>query len=80
MNSFEIALKALDEQDEKGIGIEGVKAMQLCNAADELLAALEKIYNAHASGNNGAYMGEAHLCGYFAAMCKHIIAKAKGEV
>jgi len=39
MNSFEIALDALDKNS---IDIEGEKAIKLCNAADDLLAALEK--------------------------------------
>jgi hypothetical protein len=68
MNSFEIALKALDEQDEKGIGIEGVKAMQLCNAADELLAALETII----ALNEGIYPEHVEVA-------RAAIAKAKGE-
>ena len=47
-------------------------------AAPELLAALEKILNAHDSGNNGACMGEAVLCQMFAELARAAIAKAKG--
>lgn len=45
----------------------------------EVLKALKKIYNAHDSGNNGAYMGEAVLCGYFSTMCQSIIASAEKQ-
>lgn len=42
-----------------------------------LLDALERISRAHDSGNNGAYMGEAVLCAYFADMARRVIAAAK---
>jgi hypothetical protein len=41
--------------------------VRACNAHDELVAALLRIYRADASGNNGAYMGEASLCPAFAS-------------
>lgn len=34
---------------------------------------LTSILNAHASGNNGAYMGEAILCPYFAKAAKSVL-------
>jgi hypothetical protein len=50
---------------------------KLDEAFYELLAALEHIVNAHDSGNNGAYMGEAVLCPMFAELARAAIAKAK---
>jgi len=34
---------------------------------------LTRILNAHASGNNGAYMGEAILCPYLAKAAKYVL-------
>lgn len=51
----------------------------LLAAAPDLLAVLSKILAAHKSANNGAVMGEAVLCGYFAEAAEYAIAKAKGE-
>lgn len=48
-------------------------------AAPKLLAALECILRAHDTGNNGAVMGEAVLCPYFADMARAAIAEARGE-
>jgi hypothetical protein len=42
---------------------------------DELAAVLRKIMNAHNSGNNGAYMGEAHVCRAFAIQANEALAK-----
>ena len=51
---------------------------RLIAAAPDLLAALERILYAHETGNNGASMGEAVLCEYFARMARAAINKAKG--
>lgn len=52
---------------------------RLIAAAPELLDILSKILRCHESGNNGAYMGEAVLCEYFAAAARAAILKATGE-
>jgi hypothetical protein len=49
---------------------------KLIAAAPELLEALHHILRAHDSGNNGAFMGEAVLCGHFAEKARAAIAKA----
>ena len=41
--------------------------------APMLLKLLAEILRAHDSGNNGAYMGEAVLCAYFADYARDII-------
>jgi len=46
------------------------------NLTPALISAAEiltKILNAHESGNNGAYMGEATLCPYFAKAAKSVL-------
>lgn len=58
---------------------EAYKQQQIALAAPDLLAALERIMNAHNSGNNGAYMGEAVVCRMFAEQANEAIAKARGE-
>lgn len=50
----------------------------LMNAAPDLLAVLKRIMNAHNSGNNGAYMGEATVCPAFASQANAAIARAEG--
>lgn len=45
-----------------------------------LLDIAERIERAHASGNNGAVMGEAVLCEQFAALLRSAIAGVKGGV
>ena len=52
---------------------------RLISAAPELLEALERILYAHDSQGNGAAMGEANLCSFYATMARCAIAKAKGE-
>jgi len=49
---------------------------RLANAAPELLAVLTRILYAHETGNCGASMGEAVLCGQFAAAARAAIDKA----
>ena len=51
----------------------------LIEAAPAMLHLLGRIMAAHDSGNNGAVMGEAKLCEYFAAQARALIAAAKGE-
>ena len=52
---------------------------RLIAAAPELLEALARILYAHDTNNNGAAMGEANLCSFYATMARCAIAKAKGE-
>ena len=47
--------------------------------APELLDVLKHILGASESHNNGAFMGEAVLCGYFTDRARFIIQKAEGE-
>lgn len=51
---------------------------RLIATAPEMLDLLERILRAHASGNNGAYMGEAVLCPIFAEMARDVLNKVKG--
>ena len=51
----------------------------LISAAPAAVDLLERIYNCHRTGNNGAYMGEATLCPMFADMARSILAKSKGN-
>lgn len=53
--------------------------VRLIVAAPELYEALLAISRAHESGNNGAYMGEAVLCGYFAEKARQALARAEGR-
>lgn len=52
--------------------------VELLAAAPALLAALQRIMNAHNSGNNGAFMGEAVVCRAFADEANEAIRAAKG--
>lgn len=54
-----------------------MKDAPLLAASPKLRFVLESILKAHESGNNGAYMGEAVLCEYFASMARSVIAEAK---
>jgi hypothetical protein len=54
-------------------------ALNLLCAAPDLLDVLTNILNAHDSGNNGAYMGEAVICEAFAHAARAAIVKARGE-
>lgn len=54
-------------------------SLRLAAAAPELLSILERILGAHDTKNNGAYMGEAVLCHYYAEVARAAIAKARGE-
>jgi hypothetical protein len=49
---------------------------RLIAAAPKLLDVLSRIVRAHDSGNNGAVMGEATLCKYFARMAHDVIDEA----
>ena len=44
---------------------------------DALAKCLERILSAHETGNNGAVMGEAVLCRYFASMAKDALAQVR---
>lgn len=60
-------------------GIQERNNSRLIAAAPDLLEALKKILKAHETDNNGAVMGEARLCEYFAKMARSVIAKAEGR-
>jgi len=51
---------------------------RLIATAPTLLETLKSILAAHDSGNNGAVMGEAVLCRYFADIARDVIAEAEG--
>lgn len=58
---------------------EALHNAHLIVAAADLLDILERILGAHDTKNNGAYMGEAHLCKHYADIARAAIAKARGE-
>jgi hypothetical protein len=66
----------LSVADVLGVGSEAEANARLIAAAPELLDTLRRILAAHDSKKNGAVMGEAVLCGFFADLARDAIAKA----